>query len=69
MTPGSENVVEISDLHFRYGELSVFRGLSLAVPQGKVVAILGSSGCGKSTLLKLIGGQLRPERGDRNNFV
>jgi len=64
MTPGSENVVEISDLHFRYGELSVFRGLSLAVPQGKVVAILGSSGCGKSTLLKLIGGQLRPERGD-----
>jgi phospholipid/cholesterol/gamma-HCH transport system ATP-binding protein len=63
MTPDSENVVEISDLHFRYGALPVFRGLSLAVPRGKVVAILGSSGCGKSTLLKLIGGQLLPERG------
>ena len=43
MTPDSENVVEISDLHFRYGALPVFRGLSLAVPRGKVVAILGST--------------------------
>jgi phospholipid/cholesterol/gamma-HCH transport system ATP-binding protein len=43
--------------------LSIFRGLSLRIPRGKVVAILGGSGSGKSTLLKLIGGQLAPERG------
>jgi phospholipid/cholesterol/gamma-HCH transport system ATP-binding protein len=57
------DLVEISELHFSYGELSIFRGLSLKIPRGKVVAILGGSGSGKSTLLKLIGGQLAPERG------
>ena len=57
------DLVDVSDLHFSYGELSIFRGLSLKIPRGKVVAILGGSGSGKSTLLKLIGGQLSPERG------
>jgi phospholipid/cholesterol/gamma-HCH transport system ATP-binding protein len=57
------NVVEIRDLHFSFGDLQVLRGLTLDIPRGQVVAILGGSGSGKSTLLKLIGGQLRPERG------
>jgi phospholipid/cholesterol/gamma-HCH transport system ATP-binding protein len=61
--PAAGNIVEIRDLHFAYGENAVLRGLSLDVPRGQVVAILGTSGCGKSTLLKLIGGQLRPSRG------
>ena len=59
----SGNVVEVRDLHFSYGDLQILRGLSLDIPRGQVVAILGGSGSGKSTLLKLIGGQLRPERG------
>ena len=63
MKASAENVVEIDGLHFAYNSNVVFRGLSLKVPRGKVVAILGTSGCGKSTLLKLIGGQLRPARG------
>jgi phospholipid/cholesterol/gamma-HCH transport system ATP-binding protein len=57
------DLVEVSDLHFSYGELSIFRGLTLKIPRGKVVAILGGSGSGKSTLLKLIGGQLEPASG------
>src|SRR3954462_1333775 len=57
------NAIEIQDLHFSYGDLEIFRGLSLKIPRGQVVAILGASGCGKSTLLKLIGGQLRPGKG------
>jgi phospholipid/cholesterol/gamma-HCH transport system ATP-binding protein len=57
------NVVEIRDLHFSFGDLEVLRGLSLDIPRGNVVAILGGSGSGKSTLLKLIGAQLRPRRG------
>ena len=59
----ADNVVELRDLHFAYGANQVLRGLSLTVPRGKLVAILGTSGCGKSTLLKLIGGQLRAQRG------
>jgi phospholipid/cholesterol/gamma-HCH transport system ATP-binding protein len=63
MSAADNNLVEVSELHFAYGELAIFRGLSLRIPRGKVVAILGGSGSGKSTLLKLIGGQLAPERG------
>jgi phospholipid/cholesterol/gamma-HCH transport system ATP-binding protein len=63
MTAAAGNLVEIRDLHFAYNTHEVFRGLSLDVPRGKVVGILGTSGCGKSTLLKLIGAQLRPARG------
>jgi len=57
------DLVEISDLHFAFGDLPIFRGLTLKIPRGKMVAILGGSGSGKSTLLKLIGGQLRPQKG------
>ena len=56
-------LVEIDDLHFAYGERTVLDGLSLTVPRGRVVGILGTSGSGKSTLLRLIGGQLRPDSG------
>jgi phospholipid/cholesterol/gamma-HCH transport system ATP-binding protein len=58
-----ENVVQVRDLHFSYNDLEIFRGLTLDIPRGQVVAILGGSGVGKSTLLKLIGGQLRPSAG------
>jgi phospholipid/cholesterol/gamma-HCH transport system ATP-binding protein len=62
------NVVEVNALRFHYGELEVFRSLTLSIPRGKVVAILGSSGSGKSTLLKLIGGQLTPGGGSVKVF-
>jgi len=58
-----ENVVEVADLHFSYGDLKVLQGVSLSIPRGQVVAILGGSGSGKSTLLKLIGAQLFPQKG------
>ena len=63
MQDAQPDLVEVSEVHFSYGELQILRGLSLKIPRKKVVAILGGSGSGKSTLLKLIGGQLAPERG------
>jgi phospholipid/cholesterol/gamma-HCH transport system ATP-binding protein len=66
-------LVEFDQVHFAYGERRVLDGLSLRIPRGKVVAILGVSGSGKTTLLRLIGGQLRPDRGavrvDRQNVA
>ena len=61
--PATENLIEVSDLHFSYGKREVLKGINLNIPRGKIVAILGSSGCGKTTLLRHFGGQLRPSHG------
>ena len=62
MTTG--NLVEVDDVTFGYDRQRVIlRRISLVVPQGKVVAIMGLSGCGKTTLLRLIGGAIRPRKG------
>ncbi|MGC2518527.1 MAG: ABC transporter ATP-binding protein [Burkholderiales bacterium] len=63
MNTAAENLVEVADLDFAYGPRKLLKGLSLKIPRGNVVAILGASGCGKSTLLRLIGGQAQPARG------
>jgi phospholipid/cholesterol/gamma-HCH transport system ATP-binding protein len=59
-----ENIVEISDLAFSYGSREIFRDVDLTIPRGKVVGIMGASGSGKTTLMRLVGGQLRPSRGE-----
>ena len=59
----TENIVEIDNVDFAYGKRAILKGISLKVPRGKVVAIMGGSGCGKTTLLRLIGGQLLPSSG------
>ncbi len=64
MSDDPDCIVEVRDLHFGYPGRAILKGLSLKIPRGKLVAILGSSGCGKSTLLRLIGGQLRPAQGE-----
>lgn len=59
MTP----LIKIRDLHFNRGEKVIFAGVNIDIYQGQVTAIMGPSGTGKTTLLKLIGGQLKPDRG------
>ena len=44
MEHADERLVEIRDLHFAYGRRPVLRGVTLDIPRGKVVAILGTSG-------------------------
>lgn len=56
-------IIDIRELTFSRGERIIFDGVDIAIPRGKVTAIMGPSGSGKTTLLKLIGGQLAPDRG------
>ncbi|GAC1611670.1 MAG: ABC transporter ATP-binding protein [Mycobacteriales bacterium] len=57
-------MLEVSDLRVTYGgTVRALRGISLAVPDGKVVAVLGSNGAGKTSLLRAISGTLRLHRG------
>lgn len=45
------------------GDRSIFKEISLEIPDGKITAIMGPSGCGKTTLLRLLGRQLQPSAG------
>jgi len=59
----SDNLIEIRDLSFAYGDRLVLKGINLTAKRGQVIAIMGISGGGKTTLLRLIGGALRPTSG------
>jgi phospholipid/cholesterol/gamma-HCH transport system ATP-binding protein len=59
-----EHLVEIDNLTFKRGERTIYDGISLKVPKGKITAVMGPSGIGKTTLLRLMGGQLLPDEGD-----
>lgn len=58
------NLVEVDNVTFAYDRRTILKGINLTIPKGKVVAIMGGSGCGKTTLLRLIGGQIKPSRGE-----
>ena len=53
-------MLEVSNLRVRYTKAEVLKGISLTVPDGHVVAVLGSNGAGKSTLLKSLSGLVPP---------
>jgi phospholipid/cholesterol/gamma-HCH transport system ATP-binding protein len=59
-----EDLIKIENLSFSRGDKQIYDNISVAIPKGKITAIMGPSGIGKTTLLKLIGGQLRPDSGD-----
>ena len=53
-----ELLVDVQSVNFSYGRRPVLKGVTMQVPRGRMVAIMGASGSGKTTLLRLIGGQL-----------
>ncbi|MGD8709365.1 MAG: ATP-binding cassette domain-containing protein, partial [Ectothiorhodospiraceae bacterium] len=61
---GREPVLSVNNIEVVYDEvILVLRGVSLNVPEGQIVALLGANGAGKSTTLKAISGLLRTEDG------
>jgi phospholipid/cholesterol/gamma-HCH transport system ATP-binding protein len=60
-TPGA--LIEIAGLCYSVGGHPVFSGLDIAIPRGRITAIMGPSGTGKTTLLRLITGQIRADAG------
>lgn len=61
--PSAEPLIELCDLSVNFGRQAVLRNLSIAIPRGQTLAIIGESGCGKTVLLKHIIGLLFPSSG------
>jgi len=56
-------VLDIRNIETFYGAVMAIRGVSLEVPRGRIVTILGANGAGKTTLLKTVSGVISPEKG------
>ncbi|MFU0507994.1 ABC transporter ATP-binding protein [Pseudaminobacter sp. NGMCC 1.201702] len=57
-------MLEIRDLHVHYHKVAALKGVSLNVPSGGIVTIIGANGAGKSTTLRSISGLVRPSKGE-----
>ncbi|MDD3267186.1 MAG: ABC transporter ATP-binding protein [Burkholderiales bacterium] len=65
----SENIIELKNVSFAYNEnKQILTDISMKIPYGKIVAIMGGSGCGKTTVLKLISGQIKANSGKITAF-
>lgn len=58
-----EPILELLNVESSYGPVQALRGVSLAVPEGRIVTVLGANGAGKSTILKTISGIIDPRKG------
>lgn len=56
-------MLELRDVHVNYGAIAALHGISLTVPQGKIVTLIGANGAGKSTTLRAISGIVRARSG------
>ncbi len=57
------NVLELRNLETYYGPIMAIRGVSMDIPTGKIVSLLGANGAGKTTVLKTISGAMDPQKG------
>jgi branched-chain amino acid transport system ATP-binding protein len=60
----SANILEIKDLHVNYGAIKALKGISLKVPKGEIISIIGANGAGKTTTVSTIAGLLKPLKGE-----
>jgi branched-chain amino acid transport system ATP-binding protein len=61
--PLSDTILELANVEASYGPVQALRGVTLSVPKGKIVTVLGANGAGKSTILKTISGIIDPSKG------
>lgn len=57
------NLLTIENLCVSYGGIKAVKGISLTVPEGEIVTLIGANGAGKSTILRTIAGLVKPESG------
>ena len=58
------NLIEVSDLHVRYGDYEAVKGVSFTLGKGEILGIVGESGSGKSTIAKALMGLERKSAGE-----
>ena len=56
-------MLKVENLHVHYGAIHALKGISIEVPQGKIVTLIGANGAGKSTTLRSLSGLLKPSEG------
>ena len=65
VVPENDIILDVNGIEVIYNHvILVLRGVSLAVPKGKIVALLGANGAGKTTTLRAISNLLKSERGE-----
>ncbi|HLZ53781.1 MAG TPA: ABC transporter ATP-binding protein [Verrucomicrobiae bacterium] len=57
-------MLELRNLTVSYGAITALRGISLSVPPGSIVTLIGANGAGKTTTLKTVSGLLKPKAGE-----
>jgi branched-chain amino acid transport system ATP-binding protein len=63
LTMENKNCLSITDLRVNYGGIKAVKGISLNVPKGEIVTLIGSNGAGKSTTLRTIAGVVKATEG------
>lgn len=60
----AKRAIEVQNLHMNFGSVVAVAGVSLHVPEGIIMGLVGSDGAGKSTLLRLMAGMIKPVSGE-----
>ena len=61
--PSVDTILRLANIEAAYGPITAIRGVSLAVPRGAIVTVLGANGAGKTTIMRTISGILDPTKG------